>query len=240
MTGAPVAAASPLVPRRLLLLCGACGAALVPIALAVAVDCGRLAHFDQYSVSHLMPWLGPTTKRTTLAHLVVPEARHTLGGTLVALLVYPASFLVSGAIVLACALALARRDRWTPAVALCAGWLAVGAVEAAGKRLVTRPTLRETSWGSHGYLPGFDHSLPSGHTMRALVVAAAVAAAARGGRLAYLWALSVPVALVAIGDHTVTDVDAGLGAGIAVVAVCAAASTTSARRTPRSGRPCAR
>ena len=58
-------------------------------------------------------------------------------------------------------------------------------------------------------ISAFDTSLPSGHTIRSLIVAGAVAAAWRSGRAAYVWAATVPFALVATGAHTPTDVVAG-------------------------------
>ena len=69
------------------------------------------------------------------------------------------------------------------------------------------------------HVTGFDHSLPSGHTLRALVVALALACVWRAGRLAFLWAATVPVSLVVTGDHVPTDV---LAAALLFVAAAAA------------------
>ena len=58
---------------------------------------------------------------------------------------------------------------------------------------------------------GFDHSLPSGHTIRSFLIAAVVLVlSARLGRAAAVWAASVVPILVVAGWHTPTDVAAGL------------------------------
>jgi membrane-associated phospholipid phosphatase len=170
------------------------------VVLAALVDAGVFHGADQYAVRHWMPWLqGKSHPLVEIGTLVVPETRWTLGGTLVALWTYPASLLPSA---LVAGYAAWRLRDARPAVL----WAAANAVELAGKLLVERPALY-----AHGrHVTGFDHSLPSGHTMRSLVVAYSLAALWRRGRYAYAWALTVPVALVALGDHTPTDVVAGL------------------------------
>ena len=85
-------------------------------------------------------------------------------------------------------------------------WVAANVLELLGKLIVERPNLY-----LHGmHVSGFDHSLPSGHTLRSLVVATALAATWRTGRAALAWAATIPFALVVLGDHTPTDVVAGL------------------------------
>lgn len=170
------------------------------VALAALVAAGVFHGADQYAVSHWMPWLQKKSHPLVqISTLVVPETRWTLGGTLVALWTYPASVLPSA---LVAGYAAWRLRDARPAVL----WVAANAVELAGKLLVERPALY-----AHGrHVTGFDHSLPSGHTMRSLVVAYALAALWRRGRFAYAWALSVPFALVALGDHAPTDVVAGI------------------------------
>ena len=222
-------------PVRLDIL-AALGFAAVAVALGALVGHGHLHRLDQYGLSHLSPWLEPQPEHRSHLRALAPETRHSLGGTLVALSVYPASFLVSAAIVLAAAAALARRGRGVIGFALVVAWVAANAFELAGKVLVTKPVLQQTSWGWHGLLPGFNHSLPSGHAMRAFVVAAAVSALWRGGRVAFLWALAVPFALVAVGDHTITDVIAGTAAGLALAAAVHAARGGGGREPAPSRR----
>lgn len=205
--------------RRATALCVAAVATAAAVAVAILVRRGRFAHLDQHALSHWTPWLQPPQHHGSLHTLLAPDTRSTVWGTLVALAPYPASTVVSAVIVLAVAIVLWRRGRRRASVVLCDIWIAANVAELAGKHLVTRPRLHQTSYGHHGYLPGLQHSLPSGHVIRALVVAAALAALGRAGRLAYVWALAVPAAVVATGGHTPTDAAAGLAAGIALVAV---------------------
>jgi membrane-associated phospholipid phosphatase len=177
------------------------------VALAALVAAGVFHGADQYAVGHWMPWLQARSHPLVqLPTLVVPETRWTLGGTLVALWTYPASLLPSALVV---AYAAWRLRDARPAML----WVSANVVELAGKVLVERPALY-----AHGrHVTGFDHSLPSGHTMRSLVVAWSLAALWRRGRVAYAWALTVPFALVALGDHAPTDVVAGVLALVAIV-----------------------
>jgi membrane-associated phospholipid phosphatase len=170
------------------------------LALGGLVEGGVLHGLDQHAVSHWMPWLAPHHHALIqVATVFVPETRPTLAGTLVALWTYPASVLPSAILV---ALAARHLRSWRPVVV----WVVANVVDVVFKELFHRPALF-----FHGvHVTGFDHSLPSGHTMRACVVAASLAAAWRGGRYAWLWAALVPVALVVSGDHTPTDVVAGL------------------------------
>lgn len=193
------------------------------IALALLVQHGRFAHFEQHSVSHWMPWIEPPVRRSTIDHILGVETRKTTGGTLVSLFTYPASIGVSAAIVLLCSVLLWRRGRERAGIGLLLLWISANAVALIGKHEVTRPRLHQTSFGHHGYLPGLSHSFPSGHALRAVVTAAALASLSKFGRLAYVWAAGVPFALVAIGAHTPTDVLGGVLAGIALSAIWVAA-----------------
>src|SRR5579885_2193034 len=150
---------------RALALAGTIAASAVAILIAALVQTGRLAHFDQYSVSHLMPWLEPR-HHTSRWQFAVPEKRGSGWGTAVALVPYPASILVSAIIVSVCALVLLRRRRRASAVELCLVLVWANVIAYIGKAAVTRETLHQTSWGKHGYTHGFDHSVPSGHTIR--------------------------------------------------------------------------
>ena len=203
----------------LVVAAGSSGAAVV---LTMLVRSGRFARFDQHSVSHWMPWLEPTPT-TGLHGLVAPETRQATWGTVVALGTFPASVVVSGSLVLAVVVLLWLRGRRRSSIVLADIWIAANVIELLGKHLVTRPTLHETTWGYHGVLGGLRDSLPSGHVIRALVLATALAALERAGRLAYLWALAVPVGVVTIGDHTPTDAAVGLAVGIALIVIYQAA-----------------
>lgn len=166
-------------------------------ALTALVAAGALTGVDRYAAYHLMPW-----RELTPHHLLdprslfVPRGEPTLASTLVGLWTYPASVFVSGLVVLA-----TRRFRF---VAL---WVVANALELLGKLTITRPSVGVSA---------FRHSYPSGHTLRAFVVAAVVVWTWRRlGPVAVAWALTVPFALVALGDHVPSDV-----AGGALLAVC--------------------
>jgi membrane-associated phospholipid phosphatase len=181
---------------------------------AVLVQAGALSFVDRYAVSHLMPWLRPRGGGAiTLARLTLPSPHGPLAAGFLDIWAYPASVLPSALLVLLAAWALRRRGDTSAAVRWCGLWIASNVVELAGKALVSRPALY-----AHGvHLTAFDQSLPSGHTLRSLVAAAALAYTWRRGRLALLWAATVVVILVPLGWHTPTDVAAGVFAFVALL-----------------------
>jgi membrane-associated phospholipid phosphatase len=184
--------------------------------LAGLVASGALSGADNYAIHHWMPWarFGPH-RLVDLRSAFLPETRSTLGGTLVGLWAYPASPFVSLLLVVLCAWVLNRRGHRRAALAALALWLVADAIELLGKLVITRPNVD---------VGGLRDSFPSGHTIRAFVIAAVVAWTwRRAGWIALLWALAVPFALVALGDHVPTDVVGG-----AVLAGC----LISAFRTP--------
>ena len=184
-------------------LAGLAGAAF--LALAGLVWAGALSGLDNHAIHHWMPWAQPPG-RHELVHLravFLPETRSTLGGTLVGLWTYPASPFISLVVVLLCARFLERRA----AVAVVALWVVANAIELTGKLTITRPSID---------VANLRDSFPSGHTVRALVLAAVLAWTwRRAGAPALAWALTVPLALVALGDHVPTDVIGG-----ALLAAC--------------------
>ena len=187
------------------------------LATAALVASGALQGVDAYAVAHWMPWLRPRDHSPlTIGSLVSPEPRGPFGSRLLLFWVYPAAVIPSAAIVAAASVRLRRRGDGRAAVVWCLLWAAANAIELAGKALVTRPALFATVEGARVHVTGFDQALPSGHTLRALVVAGAVASAWRRGRLAWVWAATIPFALLAIGWHTPTDIAAALFAGLAL------------------------
>ena len=199
--------------RRSLLLPTAAAVAFLVLTLLVAAGAARRA--DQFAVSHAMPWLAPGSSRTRLSDLTLPPVNHSLGETLVALWTYPAAFVPSLLIVACGALVLYRRGRTRLAIGLLAAWLVGNAMEGLGKAGVTRPALYQGSV----HIAGFDDSFPSGHALRAFVLAAALAYAwPRLTRYLVAWVLGVAVALVVLGDHAPSDVVGGLLVALALVA----------------------
>jgi membrane-associated phospholipid phosphatase len=187
-------------PRRpRLAIAGGLLAALV----ATLATTGVLRGFDQYAVDHWMPWLQPGPHRLiTFAALTVPSFHPPAGNVALELWTYPAAALPSLLIVLFAASRLSRHEVFTWPALWCAG----NAIELAGKL-----SLHKTALHHHGLdVAAFARSLPSGHTIRSLVVAGAVASAWRSGRLAFVWAATVPFALVVLGAHTPSDVLTGV------------------------------
>jgi membrane-associated phospholipid phosphatase len=184
--------------------------------MVALVASGVASGVDQFAVSHLMPWLEPRRRPVlTVSSLTLPRRHGPLGNVLLGLWTYPAAVAPSLVLVVLCARRLARRD----GLALCALWLAGNLAEVVGKLTVTRPDL--SSGDVH--VVAFDNSLPSGHTIRSLVLAGAVALALPAfGRLMFVWAFGVLVALVVGGAHTPTDVAAGVL--VAAVLTCWAPS----------------
>ena len=195
-------------PRRPRL---AAAGALLAAGTAALSSTGVLHGLDQYAVDHAMPWLVPRERPlVTIGGLLFPHLHGPAVQALLGLLTYPAAFAPSLVLILAATWRLGSRTRLTWA----ASWVAGNAIEAAGKLGLDRPSLFK-----HGvHASTFDDSLPSGHTIRAILVAAAVASARRHGRPAFAWAAVVPPALVVTGAHTVTDVIAGTGVALAVLA----------------------
>ena len=178
-------------------------------ALAGLVAAGTVSPLDQWAVNHAMPG-GHTGGRPTLLGELVPLVRERFRSALdvaTNVVAAPASLLVSFAILVAL-----RRRAWVGA------WVAGNLVEELCKLTLARPHLYR-----HGvHLVAFDSSYPSGHTIRAIVVAAAVAStwpAAR--RYAAAWAVAVLVLLELDGWHTPSDIVGGalLAAGLLALVV---------------------
>lgn len=189
-----------MIPARRVSILVALAASLV--VLTVLVVSGTLRGFDQYAVRHWMPWLAPKHHALLdLRALLIPAREGSLASRLVDAWTYPASVLASAVIVGVCAY---RTRSWM----LGALWVVANAIELVGKVALGKPALYTSH---HVHLIGFDHSYPSGHTIRGALVAAAVAVAwPRAAPFAAAWFATVPFALVALGYHTPTDVIGGV------------------------------
>jgi membrane-associated phospholipid phosphatase len=205
---------TPLAPRRPRL---AIAGGLLTALTATLSATGVLNGVDQYAVEHLMPWLQVRHHPlVTFGGLTIPNVDPPAANIALELWKYPAAVLPSLLIVLAAARRLGR-----PAgVVWCALWCAGNAIELAGKLSLRKPDLFRHTY----HVSAFDTSLPSGHTIRALVLAGAVAAAWRSGWLALVWATTIPFALVVSGAHVPSDVVTG-----AFVAMTLAAWAPSVR-----------
>jgi membrane-associated phospholipid phosphatase len=185
------------------------------LVLAVLVAHGSFTHLDQWAVSNVMPWLLPPFHGGGLdiSHQFLPRVGQTVGEAPVALSTYPAGVVPSAVVLVCCTLSLRRRGLGRAAVVWWAAWLIANAVEVAGKGIVVRPALY-----SHGlHVISYDKSYPSGHMLRAAVLTAAVVYTWRRAWPLLLWVPAIAVALVAIGDHVLTDVVGGVLAAAALV-----------------------
>jgi membrane-associated phospholipid phosphatase len=189
-------------------------------ALAGLVAAGALTHFDQWSVDHLMPGahFRPSARSGLVEGLVPLYGSDWSGGYRYAanLVTLPAAFVVSLAIVFACSRVLA------------AALLAAVAVEVICKETLERPRLYD-----HGvHIVAFNSSFPSGHTLRAVIVAAAVAWAwPRFRVVAAVWAIASIVLLELAGWHTPTDIAGGLLLGALALLGARAAGALRRRRS---------
>jgi membrane-associated phospholipid phosphatase len=166
-------------------------------ALAALVAAGAFTRVDQWAVDHLMPGAKAGDKGGDLLDGLVPllHANWNSAYSIANIVTLPASFLVS----LVIAFAYSR--------ALGAILLAAVAVEVLCKELLTRPALSYKSL----HVAAFDSSFPSGHALRTVIVAAAIAwtwPRARG--LAVAWAIASLALLQLAGWHTPTDIAGGV------------------------------
>ena len=193
-------------------------AALLAIAfatLAALVGAGLLTRFDQWGVDHLMPGADFRAGEPTFAESLVPLlGAHwdTWLGGVADIVTLPASFLISVAIV-------AWRSR-----VLALALIAAVAVEAVCKELIERPGLYDDAF----HIAALDSSFPSGHTLRAVIVAAAVWPALRGWAIA--WAVASIVLLQLAGWHTPTDILGGVLLGLLALLGARGAGALRARR----------
>src|SRR5690242_6301813 len=114
-------------------------------AFTAVVLAGAMTGIDDWAIDHVMPGLHPysnvgivtTTSVWRPFALDVPWWEKVLE-----LYTYPASFLVSGAVTVACCALLARRAREAAAVVWLGAWLGANALELIGKEGLTRPDVR--------------------------------------------------------------------------------------------------
>jgi membrane-associated phospholipid phosphatase len=193
------------------------GLLLAIVALTVSVAAGWLTRADQFSVDHLMPWLRPHSPGSngaagyfrpfTLSTSTVPKILDTW--------TYPCSILISALVVIWAAVVLWRRYGPVVALAPAAAWFIGNGIEVIGKGTITRPALYATSDGQRVHIASFDDSFPSGHMMRGVIVAFAVALIfTRSWKWGLFWAILVAPALVLQSAHTLTDVVGGAIIGL--------------------------
>jgi membrane-associated phospholipid phosphatase len=183
---------------------------------------GALTRLDEWGLDHVRPGLDPRVPNNGIVSfnsLWRPFALHTpWWQKALDVYTYPASVLVSALVVAIAFGVLVRRRQRLAALMWLGAWIAASAIELVGKHLLTRPSLYWTNGHVQIHVAPFDNSFPSGHTTRAVVVAAIVAFVWRRARTALaVWLAFVPAALVVVAAHTITDVIGGLLLGALIV-----------------------
>jgi membrane-associated phospholipid phosphatase len=200
--------------------------ALAATAAALAVFtilvlAGAFTGVDNWAIDHVMPALDPYSNAgiVTSSGLWRPFPLSAVWwDKLLDTYLYPASFVASSAIVAASCLTLVRRGARVPAVVWLGAWLGANGAELVGKVGLHRPDVHWTNGAQPVHVVPFDHSYPSGHSARGVVVAALVAYVVPRLRVAAAaWVVLVPVLLVVGGDHTVSDVVGGMLLGLLLV-----------------------
>jgi len=211
---------------RVLIAC--VGATFMLLALAVAVDAGKVAGFDQWSVTQLMPLQDhPTGEPSALDRATSPLAaveRPTNSALTRSLFAVTVPFAPLPAVLLAGAGAfvLVIRGRRRAAAAWCGALAAALIVEAAFKHVVERPLVYKIDSSTHLARPAdtLNRSFPSGHAVRAVVLAGLVLELAPGlASIAFAAAGITSALTVVLSMHTPTDVSGGLLLGFILLAV---------------------
>jgi membrane-associated phospholipid phosphatase len=194
--------------------------------LAGLVAAGATTGLDQWTVDHAMPLAGAATPPPTTLESIVPllhASFHPLGVAVTQIVTLPGQVLISLLLVL-----IAARKLWTlgrPEAEMCwtAAWFLAVAVD-----LVCRHTLtREPLYRDGVHLVAFDSSWPSGHALRCVLVAGALAAAWPRLKIPLaIWLAAVVVLLELAGFHTPTDLVGGL-----LLATAAAAGAGALERS---------
>lgn len=201
------------------------GAALAAAAFgvlgALVVDNAQVHGLDQWSVDHLMPGL---SRRAGALKFVgdtsvnVGGREHSLVRVAARVVTEPASAWPSVVLVVLLATVAWRRGSVRVAVVWLLAFGVAGATELLLKGDLTRPPLTfRTDVGTYP-VAGFDSSYPSGHAVRALLLAAFAAAIWPAPKAALAGWVFVSGALLVLGGfHTPTDVVGGLLLGLAIV-----------------------
>ena len=218
------------------------------VGLGVLVATGVCTPLDQYATHHLMlglyPYVGGGSALTVGAHTMLgPISSSTNPGRIVNRIAdtayIPAGVVVASLLVCACAAVALMCGR---RIADVAGWIAAyvagNSLELIGKVLVARPALHTTALYGSVHVRKFDTSFPSGHAIRAVLLAAFVSWAVGPLRpVAVAWASVVVVLLVLAGTHTPTDVLGGLlAAGALILGRRAASAPRVGARLERCAR----
>jgi membrane-associated phospholipid phosphatase len=187
-------------------------------ALAVLVAAGSLSRVDQWSVDHVMPGLSGGNRKPSLVAAVVPLLHSSWARAIdvvANVVALPAQAVIASILAGWCCLTLWRRGDRQRALAWGFAWVGGNTVEALCKSILSRPLLH-----AHGdLLVAFQSSFPSGHTLRSVLLAAAVAEVWPAARTwVAAWAAATLVLLELGGFHVPSDIAGGLL--LALLLVC--------------------
>jgi membrane-associated phospholipid phosphatase len=194
-------------------------AAVALLVIVFIVATGRMAGIDQWSIDHLMPYRDrPVTEPSSLETLVSPlaavsrEANGVATRVLFALTL-PAAPLVAAVAGAVGAFVVFLRGRPRRAAGWAGVFVGASVAEVLMKTAVERPLLHQFDGIRDAVVPrdSFNHSFPSGHTLRGLLLALLLVELVprlRTGLAVWLGAMSV--ALVVSSMHTPSDVAGGV------------------------------
>jgi membrane-associated phospholipid phosphatase len=228
--------AAPLRTRTSALRLGIVSASAAFVLLALLVSAGRLHELDQYAVDHWMPGLergsaSRTVPPFTGIFMPVDDLDISWWQVPLELMMYPASALVSFAVFALGSYVLWRRGARVAAVVWFATWFVANAIEVGLKIGIEKPELYLTDEVPPYHLKAYDHSFPSGHALRSVMVAAIVFYVwRRFGRALAAWVAASAVALVIGSWHVPSDVVGGVLFGVLVVLVTVATTAALAAR----------
>lgn len=197
------------VPRRLALTRRALWYSAAFVVLAALVDITDFDRLNAFAVQHLQPLAGGN------GHPRMLEATTVL--------VSPAGPMITALVIAAASICLLARGRTRAAAAWPAALALALVVEVVSKLVVDQH--RSNIW--HGFGLTLDSSFPSGHMLRAILIAGAVAAVIPALRAALaVWCVAVAVCLLINGWHLPTDIAGGILAGMALYYFAQASSLT--------------
>jgi membrane-associated phospholipid phosphatase len=196
-------------------------AAIAGVALALlaaAVGVGHMGPLDQLSVDNLMPFHDrPVREPSTWQQLMSPlgavtNGRNSAAAQALFALTIPAAPLASAVVAVAALVVMASRGHGR--VRIWAATLIGAAIaEVALKSIVGRPLLHQfdSRFQADVSRDAFNHSFPSGHTVRAALIVALLIELAPSLRFPLmLWLMAMSAALVLCSMHTPTDVLGGV------------------------------
>ena len=228
------ASALPLRARFTRLQLAIAGLAVAYVTLAALVVGGALTSVDRYALVHWMPGFDPDKVSRSVPPVNGVFMPFNLGTAwwqkALDVSTYPASVLVSVLVFGLAAAVLVRRGAPVAAGAWVTAYVGANVLEVILKAVFRRPALYRPYDGVSYHATIFDHAFPSGHAMRAVLVAGVIAFVWRRFTWpAAVWAALVPVLLVAGSAHVPSDVAGGAIFGL--IAVLATHAALPAART---------